>query len=357
MSSTRQTKNVGEWSELYALAYLLGHGGGYGADDNQDPIKSLFYKILAALFKNEKESADLTFKVDGKEVLIYVDQKLNGRVSRAQLLKLASALHGDLLSPPSGRAFALSKGDELLDALMKNKTSTSSGSYNDICLKFEDSRTKTPSPFIGFSIKSHINAKSTLLNASLATNFVYEIVPRKNKPSASIPSFGLSLKQDMQKLVSAGYTLKFLNIDNKIHQQNMELVDSNLARYMARCLFETTQHSNGHFSRIAEIVFPSGKEENKAIQLKLKQYLGYVMLGMRPTTKWSGQPNDFGGLILVKKSGDVLFYYLYNMNDFQNFLYKNLKFEYGKRSRHKFGKPYKENGKTLIKLNLQLRFI
>ncbi len=81
------------------------------------------------------------------------------------------------------------------------------------------------------------------------------------------------------------------------------------------------------------------------------------MLGMRPTTKWSGQPNDFGGLILVKKSGNVLFYYLYNMNDFQNFLYKNLKFEYGKRSRHKFGKPYKENGKTLIKLNLQLRFI
>jgi hypothetical protein len=45
------------------------------------------------------------------------------------------------------------------------------------------------------------------------------------------------------------------------------------------------------------------------------------------------------------------------MADFQDFLYENLKFEYGDRGRHKFGKPYEEGGKTFIKLNLQLRFI
>jgi type II restriction enzyme len=200
-------------------------------------------------------------------------------------------------------------------------------------------------------------AFQTLLNATGATNFVYQIIPKGKKVSGPIPRFGHQLKPDMQKLVSLGYTLKFIRIDNETHQQNMNLVDSKLAEYVARCLFETTQHRKGHFSQIAELVFPPDKEENKAALLKLKQYLGYVMLGMAPSTPWSGQPNDFGGLIIVKSSGDVLFYYLYNMADFQEFLYRNLKFEYGSRNRHRFGKPFEEGGKTFIKLNLQLRFI
>ena len=47
MSRSVRNKNVGEWSEVYALAYLLSNGGGYGAD-NQLKIKhDLFYKVLA----------------------------------------------------------------------------------------------------------------------------------------------------------------------------------------------------------------------------------------------------------------------------------------------------------------------
>ena len=357
MTSRNLSRNVGEWSELYALAYLLGHDGGFGADDNQEPNKSLFYKVLFALFKNEVNGADLIYKIEGKDVLIYVDHQVCGRVDRSQLVNLASKLHSALLAPPNRRAFSLPEGEALLRKLLKDNTSASSRAYNDIFLRLEDNRTKASTPFIGFSIKSHLNAKSTLLNATLATNFVYEIVPSIRSAKRSIPTFGRKLKSDMQELVERGYTLKFLKIDNKTHQQNMKLVDSSLPEYMATCLFETTKHSNNHFSRIAEIVFPIANDQNKAIQFKLKQYLGYVMLGMTPTTPWTGQPSDFGGLILVKRSGDVLFYYLYNMGDFQEFLFNNLKFEYGSRKRHRFGKPYKEGGKTLIKLNLQLRFI
>ena len=32
----KHTANVGEWSELYALAFLLVNGGAYGADKNQN---------------------------------------------------------------------------------------------------------------------------------------------------------------------------------------------------------------------------------------------------------------------------------------------------------------------------------
>jgi hypothetical protein len=277
-------------------------------------------------------------------------------VSQSEVKSLASLLHNDLLKKHAGRAFSLKTGDDVLRALQKESASAPSTTYNDIYLSLEDLRTKSPSPFVGFSIKSQLNAKSTLLNATGATNFVYEIVPIRRPPSDSIPKFGHHLKPDMQELVRRGYGLKFSRIDSEVHQMNMQLVDSHLPEYMAKCLFETTQHSNNHFDRIAESVFPPTSRENKAVLLKLKQYLGYVMLGMTPTKEWSGQPSDFGGLIIVKKSGDVLFYYLYNMEDFQEFLFRNLKFEYGSRDRHKFGKPYSSNGKTYIKLNLQLRF-
>ncbi len=356
MTSSPRTKNVGEWSEVYALAYLLAKGGGYAADQNQEVDESVFYKILEALFRKQADGYDLSYRVGKLNIAILIDNTVKGTVSRKDLGRLASNLHKDLSTPQSGRAFSLKTGDALLKSLMKENVSAPSTSYNDIYFSLEDVRTKSPTPFIGFSIKSYLNAKSTLLNATGATNFLFEIVPKGRNVSGSIPNFGSQLKPDMQKLVQRGYTLKFVKIDSPVHQQNMNLVDSKLAEYMAACLFETTQHSNNHFARIAETVFPSNRAENKAVILKLKQYLGYVMLGMTPTKPWSGQPNDFGGMIIVRPSGDVLFYYLYNMPDFQEFLYNNLKFEYGSRERHKFGKPFSENGKTFIKLNLQLRF-
>ena len=357
MNSVHRTKNVGEWSEVYALAYLLAKGGGYAADKNQEIDEVLFYEILVALFRKQANGFDLSYRVGKDDIVLLIDENVKGSVSRKDLDRLAASLHHDLLKPQPGSAFSLVTGDEILKVLMKENASAPSNSYNDIYLSLKDARTKSPTPFIGFSIKSQLSSKSTLLNASGATNFVYQIVRKGKKVSGPIPRFGSGLKSDMQELVRRGYTLKFIRIDNKTHQQNMNLVDSKLADYVARCLFETTQHSNNNFSQISELVYPPDKEESKATLLKLKQYLGYVMLGMTPATPWSGQPNDFGGLIIVKPAGDVLFYYLYNMADFQDFLYLSLKFEYASRSRHGFGKPYEEGGKTFIKLNLQLRFI
>jgi len=357
MPRSVRSKNVGEWSEVYALAYLLSNGGGYGADDQREIKEDLFYKVLAALFRGEVNGSDLLYSVKDKVVEIAIDSRLVGSVNRTQLAKLAKELHRQLLIPHGGRAFSLPKGDELLDTLKKPTASASSRNYSDISLRIEDIRTKSPTPFIGFSIKSQLNANSTLLNASAATNFKYEIVQSSKTALAPIPRFGMSLKSDMRELVRRGYKLKFVSILNNTHQSNMKLVDSNLPQYMANLLFETTQHSNNRFSHIAELVYPPGSARNESTLLKLKQYLGYVMLGMTPTTPWSGQPNDFGGLILVKQSGDVLFYYLYNMADFQNFLYSNLKFEYPSRTRHNFGTPYQASGKTFVNLNLQLRFV
>ena len=79
-------------------------------------------------------------------------------------------------------------------------------------------------------------------------------------------------------------------------------------------------------------------------------------MGLRPSKKWAGDPAMFKGLILAKQDGQVLFYYLYNILEFRDFLFQNLKFEQASTSRHRFGQIYRENDEVRIKLNLQLRF-
>jgi hypothetical protein len=50
---------------------------------------------------------------------------------------------------------------------------------------------------------------------------------------------------------------------------------------------------------------------------KIKKFLSAASMGLKAATEWSGYPEDFGGMLLVKKDGDVLFYYLYNMKKFE----------------------------------------
>jgi type II restriction enzyme len=79
-------------------------------------------------------------------------------------------------------------------------------------------------------------------------------------------------------------------------------------------------------------------------------------MGLRANSVWSGYPEDFGGLLLVKENGDVLFYYLYNLQRFEEYLFNSLRFETPSASKHKFGQIYFVGEEPRIKLNLQIRY-
>ena len=63
-----------------------------------------------------------------------------------------------------------------------------------------------------------------------------------------------------------------------------------------------------------------------------------------------------GGIIIVKENGELVCYHIYNRNEFQNYLLCNTQLEQASTSRYKFGDLYVENGRVLLKLNLQIRF-
>ena len=89
---------------------------------------------------------------------------------------------------------------------------------------------------------------------------------------------------------------------------------------------------------------------------KMKEFLGAVAMGLRPSSPWDGDTTRFSGILVVKADGEVVFYYLYNRKNFEEYLFRNVAFERASTSRHKYGEIYSENEELKIKLNLQIRF-
>ena len=81
-----------------------------------------------------------------------------------------------------------------------------------------------------------------------------------------------------------------------------------------------------------------------------------MALGMMPNTPWDGILTSLGGFLLVKQDGDVLCYYLYNLKDFQEYLFEKTKFDTPSTTRYGIGSVINKNGRAYIKLNLQVRF-
>lgn len=71
---------------------------------------------------------------------------------------------------------------------------------------------------------------------------------------------------------------------------------------------------------------------------------------------YNGIDESNGGYIIVKESGEILAYHLYNRDNFESYLLENTKLDTPSTSKHNFGTIYTENERKFINLNLQIRF-
>jgi hypothetical protein len=348
-------KNVGEWSELYVLGYFLVNGGAYGADDEQNKISSLFYKIAKIIYNDKKNKSKIIYKKLDKKIKLTYESGKDFYIEVKEVDGLLKNMIKELSIYQKGRAFNLESGNNIKKILKRDSISAPSTVKKDLDLVLIDIKTQTETPELGFSIKSQLGGASTLINATGATNFIYEILDKDNK----IPSIEPKLKNDsirdsIKALLESGYNLEFRKPNSKVFEENMSLIDSNLSKNIAKIVLSYYAKEGVKLKDLLEINFQAS---DKQALHKIKEFIYSMSSGMRASKKWDGRQTSLGGLILVKNDGDVLLYYLYNMDGFEEFLINNTKLETGMRSRHKFGKIYKEDGKFFIKLNLQIRFI
>ena len=357
--TTKKNKsaNIGEWSELYALAYILVHGGLYGSD-SQYQRNNIFYKVSEVIVE-DKNKENIFYRLKDNKIEIQTSKKIKEiRTNELEiLLNLFLEKLKDFEKKSSGEV-----GSKILSLLCKKNLKAPSLKKIDIYLKMIDQTGKN-----GFSIKSTIGSPDSLINASKSTNFIYEIVDENNK-SISLKShnqleniikdhqdkfmknLSFEPKEIVRELQELGYKFKF--IPEKLKDEfkyNLNLIDSKLPLNLSSLVESYYSLPKRDVKSIEELIYENKietKEKNKIIEYLIKS--AFVMI---PSKKWDGIFTNKDGFILVEKDGHVRII----SNNLEDYIIANYKFDTGSTKRYKIGRVYEEREKVFIQLNLQIR--
>jgi len=356
------TGNKGEWSEVYALLKVLYDGQLNAGDENLNKIGNLVYPIIEVL--RDESNGTFRFSYDRDIVIVCDYNKEEHRISIEEIGNLAKFLLKSIQESDGG-AFEIPEIKRFLNGINSNSITASSSSKTDIKIIIHDERTGHK-PLLGFSIKSQLGGASTLLNASGATNFIYEIVDLDSEFDLDIINAqnGRSKIRDrVNMILDLGCSFKFHSISSGIFQNNLVLIDSGLPEIMAEMLLTFNSRAVSNLVEVLEHVKTANplnfnlNDNHPFYDYKVKKLLTDIALGMMPASMWDGKLDATGGYLIVKNSGDILCYHIYNRNEFEDYLLSNTRFETPSSRRHGFGELYKEGDKFLFKLNLQIRFL
>jgi hypothetical protein len=354
----RLTGNKGEWSELYVLLALLAEGKLFAAGENVKRIDSVFFPILKILREEQKKQLYEYRLSSETAVEVYLNGEKRKAISREALAEYAKYLY-QRIKEGGDRAFPIDRAEEIMGELECEKIVAPSSDKTDITMQLHDVQTGYD-PICGFSIKSELGSAPTLLNASGATNFVFEIDGLTDQQMDEINAIETKHKilDRVARILQYG-SLAFKKADSPVFADNLMMIDSRMEEIIAEmllCHYSTDTKGCEAVALAMEEQNPLKFPRKGLYEYKMKKFLCSVALGMNPSKEWDGHDEANGGYIIVTTDGDVLAYHIYNRDFFESYLLKNTKFEHGSSSRHKYASIYKEDGKMYIKLNLQIRF-
>lgn len=381
-----KTGNKGEWSEAYTFVKLIGDGKVYASDEDLKKINNKFYPILKVF----KEGIDRYYDIDSKEGKVNIigsDGNIISSLKSSDFISVAKKTL-ECIQDKTG-VFEIPFLEEFLNDLGIEKIKASSKTKTDIEMEILDVTLQKPCKCT-FSIKSDFKSKPTILNASGRTNFsflidgvsenrrvYYNNLFRSNGNPDLKGRFG-EIYEEWQK---GNYIIEFVDEKDNIFYQNLRLIDSNLPNILAFLLLY--HYSHGKESSIVFLTEKlieynplnlSDSEKNLFYKKKIHDFLRAVTFGMMPGEPWDGSYEITGGLLTVKKDGEILCHHIfYDNNSLNNYLFKNTKLESPSTSKFKYGDVKKlntiplkysinsknnfdsNNRTTYFKLNLQLR--
>lgn len=357
--------NKGEWSEVYAFFKLLADGELHGADENLNYLPDVFYPIIKIL--RQEGGKNLEFVRNTKIRVIDADSGETLLEVPIETFKEQSVRLLEILRTSKGRSFSAEETEKFLNSIKISSFKSSSANKYDITLVVHDSRLNQE-PTLNFSIKSLLGSPSTLLNPGQATNFVYEVTDCLLSDSqieeVNATSGKTKIMDRTKKLFDNGCNLKFIETDGKVFSNNLSMIDSNLPLILAslvelhyRTHVRSVKILTEELEKLDPINYYAKNNNLEFYTYKIESFLLAVALGMTPSTRWDGNYSATGGYIVVKPSGEVLCYHIYNRDAFKKYLLLNTNIERASTTRHGYARVYKEEGVLKIKLNLQIRFI
>lgn len=332
-------------------------------DLNLEKIPNRFLPIIYVILNHSiaADNSNLSkYKIDGSIINIYRGNE-----------ELVSSLPVEIFVEIAQNIFKLINqnipvDDITIDAFLKQINLTglkpSGNKKYDLILSIFDKYSMSETE-IGFSIKSYIGSRPTLFNASRLTNFKFRI----NKPFSVEEMHKVNSFEEFDTRLNyfSKDDLIFEYSENSIFFNNLRMIDGDLPELLSSLVlfsyfYQPKKHPN------ISILTNSIETENPLrfdlsnnqpfYEYKIKKFLVEVALGMKPSKVWTGKYSVNGGMIIVKKTGDIVAYHLYDRNLFVDYLFHSSRLETPSSSRHDFGFVYEINGKFYLNLNLQIRF-
>lgn len=350
--------NKGEWSEFYTFVKILADGRLNASRGNLEFIPGAYLDVYA-VNRNEALSTPHQYTIKENEIAV-TDSAGNilKIIPRESLKHSINKIFATIIGGEGN--FRNKHAEKLMEYLNCKHPSIGSKDKKDISLDIKD-RLTDQRKIQGFSIKSKLGSPATLLNASLNTNFIYEIESDNFKIDEvnSLPS----IKERLKSLDDLGVGIQFKKISGPVFESNLRHIDSNFPEIMAEALLIYYRREATKIINVVEKL--SGKTKlTDTTKLSIdhyksefKRFLESVALRMSSSSPWDGGRGDWGGYLILRADGEIACLHILHQEEFWNYLFENTKFEQGSRTKHRFGKIYKEADKIYIKLNLQIRFL
>ena len=355
------TGNKGEWSEVYVLFRLLADGKLYAADNNMQRNENIYFPILK-IIRKEGTQKDCEYRLENSapsEVLFYLNNKFQASILKERFSEEAEGLLHAIFAGTC--SFSVPAAERFLHSIGCSRLAASSSDKTDITLQLHDIRTGY-SPLCGFSIKSELGNPPTLINASKATNFIYQVENLTPKDIQDINACSSRTKiQDRMNLIrERGGRINFSHSYNSTFSRNLLMIDTQFENILAEAIkihyFDGLLCCSDIVERLQE-TDPLQLGNQDVYAYKFKQFLYAAALGMTPSTHWNGFEDANGGYIIVTDRGDILTFYIYNKTYFENYLLNTTRFERASTTKHEYASIYTENNRNYLNLNLQIRFL
>jgi DNA (cytosine-5)-methyltransferase 1 len=338
-------KNKGEISEVYALLKViqqkvLQYGDAQGLKTN-DSIQVLRIKNQQSSILINDIDVNLLDSDGGNSTIL-----INSLITQTQLDEVVESI----------RTASKTFKNEILDTAAQKlgllKTKSTSSQKADIVFDFRDGLVYTDQ---GISIKSFLGNDPTLLNASAATNFIFEITgltPSKIDEINAI-STRSKIKDRVAQIIECGGKFQFSGCENKTYESNLRKTDSLMPEILADALlsFFKKEASNKLIDYQPSAI---GRLDAQEARCRLRDFVKYTVFGIFPAKVWDGDLSA-NGAILVDEQGDLIFYHTNHESTLKDYFYQHCYFDTPSSTRHRFGKLYYEKTKLCFKLNLQLR--
>ncbi len=356
-----KSANKGEWSELLAFAVISRDASVPMSDADLQPImgKEL---LVEKILRSEGE-----YSVSDTNAVYWISKDGTARsVEKAAFADLVAAFAGELVAA-KGPAFPSVIGNEILNIFGLASLKAASGKKEDIELALRDPKTNLETD-AGFSIKSYLGNPSTLLNASKQnTNFRFRVEGFRGNADEINAIEGSSKVRDRIEAIShAGGSFEFGEAKGEVFARNLLKIDSLMPAILG-CLTLANFMVVKRGKKIVDVIasdeladllsnLPIALDE-ELISYKVKSLLLDIALGMVPKQPWDGRQRADGGYIVVKDTGTLVCFHVYNFGAFSDYLLGSTMFDTPSTNRHEFGFLYEEGKELYFDVNCQIRFV